>query len=223
MDLDDPLVWDSALDSIAWELLYRVEPHLYERLIEGERLDPSIIEWMPQAVAAVDVGAGTGRWTLSLASRCQSLTAVEPAAPLRAILRANIERARLTNVEPVNGFFDDLPLETASAELVTSCSAFTTYDSHGGELGLKEMERVCVRGGLIVLISPTELDWFSERGFDYVEFDGDMYVDYGSREETREICSIFYPWASTAVGATGRISYRDLQIKPPSDLMWRRV
>jgi SAM-dependent methyltransferase len=223
LDLNDLSVWNRALDALAWELVYRVEPHLYDRLIQGETLHPSIIEWMPNVPAAVEVGAGTGRWTLPLASKCERIIAVEPAAPLRDILRTNLARMGATKVDVVDGFFDDLPAGSASAELVTSCSAFTPHDSHGGEAGLKEMERVCAPGGLIVVVWPTEVEWFLERSFNHVEFEGEMFVDYGSRQEAQEICSIFYPWAVEVAGAGGRLSYEDLHIKPPSDLMWRRV
>lgn len=218
----DPGAWDGVLDALAWEFLYRVEPHLYERLISGEELHPSIIEWLPNVGEAVEIGAGTGRWTLPLASKCERLIAVEPSGPLRKLLSSNLAEKQVNHVEAIHGFFDDLPLGTASAELVTSCSAFTPHDSHGGEVGLKEMERVCSSGGMIVLVSPTEKAWFIERGFRHVGFDGEMFVDYHTREEAHEICSIFYPWALDALGSDGRISYEALQIKPPNDLVWKR-
>lgn len=221
-EISDPSGWDGILDGLAWEFLYRLEPHLYERLIRGESLPPSIIEWMPEVRSAVEIGAGAGRWTLPLASKCDQLIAVEPAAPLRGILEDRLSEMQVTNVKLMHGFFDDLPIGTGSAELVTSCSAFTPHDSHGGEVGLKEMQRVCESGGLIVLVSPTETEWFVERGFRHIEFDGDKFADYGSPEEAREICSIFYPWAMDTLGSDGRISYQALQIKPPNDLVWKR-
>lgn len=221
-EIPNPAAWDGILEALAWELLYRVEPHLCERMISGERLHPSIIEWMPNVDSAVEIGAGTGRWTLPLASKCERLIAAEPSSPLRGMLESNLAEMHVNNVEPIHGFFDDLPLETASAGLVTSCSAFTPHESHGGEGGLKEMERVCSSGGMIVLVSPTETAWFVERGFSHVGFGGEMFVDYGTREEAQEICSIFYPWARDSVGSDGRISYEALQIKPPNDLVWKR-
>jgi SAM-dependent methyltransferase len=218
----DPAAWDGILEALAWEFLYRVEPHLYERLISGEKLHPSIIEWLPNVGSAVEIGAGTGRWTLPLASKCERLIAVEPSAPLLEILQSKLAEMQVDQVKPIHGFFDELPLETASAELVTSCSAFTPHDSHGGDAGLKEMERVCSSGGMIVLVSPTETAWFIERGFRHVRFEGEMFVDYGTREEAHEICLIFYPWALDTLGSDGRISYEALQIKPPNDLVWKR-
>ena len=42
--------WRVAAPALAWELLYRVEPELYERLTAGERLHPGILDWLPRRV-----------------------------------------------------------------------------------------------------------------------------------------------------------------------------
>jgi hypothetical protein len=55
---------------LAWELLYRLEPELYERLARAERLHPGVVDWLPREVDQIaEVGAGTGRLT-SLRCRC---------------------------------------------------------------------------------------------------------------------------------------------------------
>jgi hypothetical protein len=57
---------------LAFELLYRLEPDLYERLARAERLHPAILDWLPAHVRrVVEVGAGTGRLTTSLVGRCE--------------------------------------------------------------------------------------------------------------------------------------------------------
>ena len=33
--------------TLAWELLYRLEPELYERLVSAERLHPGVLGWLP--------------------------------------------------------------------------------------------------------------------------------------------------------------------------------
>ncbi len=44
--------------TLAWELLYRLEPELYERMARAERLHPGVIEWLPHhADRIVEVGA----------------------------------------------------------------------------------------------------------------------------------------------------------------------
>ncbi len=45
--------------TLAWELLYRLEPELYERMASAERLHPGIVDWLPaSADRIVEVGAG---------------------------------------------------------------------------------------------------------------------------------------------------------------------
>ena len=45
--------------ALAWELLYRLEPELYERMASAERLHPGIVNWLPRSAdRIVEVSAG---------------------------------------------------------------------------------------------------------------------------------------------------------------------
>ena len=90
---------DPQLDlSLAWELLYRLEPELYDRLVSAERLHPGVLGWLPDEVERiVEVGAGAGRLTLELIHRAGEVVAVEPAAPLRRLLDRKISRVDRRN------------------------------------------------------------------------------------------------------------------------------
>jgi len=67
--------------TLAWELLYRLEPELYDRLASAERLHPGVVAWLPPVVDRVaEVGAGTGRLTLELIDRVLACSAFTPAA-----------------------------------------------------------------------------------------------------------------------------------------------
>src|SRR4051794_18017361 len=98
--------------TLAWELLYRLEPELYERLVAAERLHPGVLAWLPHDVERIiEVAAGTGRLTLELIERAREVVAIEPAAPLREILNEKLlgaDHGRRARV--VHGFFDDLPV-----------------------------------------------------------------------------------------------------------------
>src|SRR5437870_2424881 len=60
--------------ALRWELVYRLEPELYDRLIRAEPLHPAILDWLPaRPGTVVEVGAGTGRLTLPLATRAGEL------------------------------------------------------------------------------------------------------------------------------------------------------
>jgi SAM-dependent methyltransferase len=224
---EDPGAWTQVAVELAWELLYRLDPELYSRLIAGETLHPGIIDWLPDAIPrAVEVGAGLGRLTVSIAPRCGELVAVEPAAPLRAGLKRRLRNLEYDNVAVVPGFFDELPVPSAWADATLSCSAFCADPAHGGDPGLAELDRVTRPGGLVVLVwPPVERGWLESRGFRFVEFPGPMWVEFPSLEEALEIASIFYPHAVSYIVQTGsrRLPYEFLGMSAPSCLAWRRV
>ncbi len=210
---------------LAWELLYRLEPELYDRLASAERLHPAVVGWLPRNVDRIaEVGAGSGRLTMELVERGRRVVAVEPALPLRQILRRKLaavdggERVRV-----IPGFFDQLPLPDDSADLVVACSAFTPSPGHGGEAGLAEMERVCRPSGCVAIIWPNHLDWLAARGYRHVSFPGPMSVVFGSYEEAVELAEIFYPKAAGEVRRRGsrRVPFELLGINPPRDLAFK--
>ena len=210
---------------LAWELLYRLEPELYDRLASVERLHRGVVDWLPRdADRIVEVGAGTGRLTMELIGRARRVVAVEPARPLREILARKLAaaehggRARVTH-----GFFDQLPLPDDDADLVVACSAFTPASGHGGEAGLAEMERACRPGGCVVIIWPNHIDWLTAHGYRYVCFPGPMSVEFGSYAEAVELTGIFYPKAAGQVRRCGlrTVPFEVLGINPPRDLAFK--
>ena len=210
---------------LAWQLLYRLEPELYDRLASAERLHPGVVDWLPRDVDQIaEVGAGTGRLTMQLIDRGRHVVAVEPAEPLRRILRRKLAAAgHGDRVRVVRGFFDRLPLPDDFADLVVACSAFTPAPGHGGEAGLAEMERVCRPGGSVAIIWPNHLDWLAARGYRYVSFPGPMAVEFGSYQEAVELAEIFYPKAAREVRRRGwrRVPFEVLGLNPPRDLAFK--
>lgn len=219
--------WEVVGPAVGWELLYRVEPGLYDRLVSGERLHPGILSWLPWGVGcAVEVGAGAGRLTLDLAPSCDRLVAVEPAAPLRALLAERLRGRGLDGrVEVRDGFFERLPVADGAADLVVACSAFTVRAGHGSDDGLAEMLRACAPGGLVVIVWPDDPAWLVARGFAHVEFPGEMAVTFRDAAEAVELARIFAPGAVGWLERTGsnRVPYEVLGTNPPRDLCWRRA
>ena len=214
------------LADVAWELLYYKEPELYEKLVAAEALHPGIVEWLPSRVgSAVEIGAGTGRLTVSLSQRCESLTAIEPSPAARNLLAEKLQRESIDNVTVLDGRFDAVPVEDDSADLVVACSSFTSHPSHGGDAGLAEMRRVASEEALIAIVCPTDIEWLAERGFQHIEFEGERFAEYETVEDALEIARIFYPWAVETIEQQQltRVSYEVLQIKAPNELCWTRT
>jgi ubiquinone/menaquinone biosynthesis C-methylase UbiE len=214
--------------TLAWELLYRLEPELYDRLVSAERLHPGVIGWLPTNVdRIVEVAAGTGRLTLELLQRAHEVVAIEPAGPLRQILNQKLTRADGGHRAQVqHGFFDDLPVTDAYADVVVACSAFTLDPGHGGEAGLAEMERVCKRGGCVVIVCAGEAAWLAARGYRYVSFDsGEMSVEFASHDEAVQLTEMFYPRGIEEVRRHQwrRVPYEVLGINPPCDLAFKII
>jgi SAM-dependent methyltransferase len=214
--------------TLAWELLYRLEPELYERLVAAERLHPDVVAWLPHDVERiVEVAAGTGRLTLELVERAHEVLAIEPAGPLREILSRKLLRAdHGRRARVAHGFFDELPLADDYADLVVACSALTPAPGHGGEAGLAEMERVCKPGGCVVIVWPNEVPWLAARGYRHVSFDdGEMFVEFASHQEAAELTEIFYPCGGEEVRRHGwrRVPYEVLGVNPPRDLAYKRI
>ena len=210
---------------LAWELLYRLEPELYDRLAAAERLHPGIRDWLPRGVGRIaETGAGTGRLTLELIGRAREIVAVEPAAPLRRILTRKLSEAEHGDqVRVIPGFFDSLPLPDDFADLVVACSAFTPAPGHGGQAGLSEMERVCRPGGCVAIVWPNNLDWLAARGYRYASFPGPMSAEFTSYEEAAELAGIFFPRAAGEVRRRGerRVPFEVLGINPPRDVAFK--
>ena len=211
--------------ALRWELVYRLEPELYDRLIRAEPLHPAILDWLPaRPGTVVEVGAGTGRLTLPLATRAGELIAVEPAGPLRSILATRLAAAGFSHATPVRGFFDRLPAPDGWADLVVACSALVPEDAHGGDAGLQEMERCCRAGGLVAIVMPQGSEWLVTRGYSEISFPGELAMTFTSQEEAVELARIFYPHAVDEIVRRGRrcVPYDLLGTPPPRDVAFKR-
>jgi SAM-dependent methyltransferase len=210
---------------LAWELLYRLEPELFERLATAEHLHPGVLGWLPRtARRIVEVGPGTGRLTLELLGTGREVVAIEPAAPFRQILQRKLAAADHDHcVRVVPGFLDDLPVASGFADLVVACSVVTPAGGHGGDAGLHEMERVCRPGGCVAIVWPNNIDWLAGHGYQHVSFPGPMSLEFASYREAVDLAEIFYPDASAAIRRRGsrHVPYEVIGVNPPRDIAFK--
>jgi SAM-dependent methyltransferase len=213
-------------EALAWEVMYRLEPQLYDRWATAERLHPGILDWLPANPHRVlEVGAGSGRMTVELVRRCEELVATEPVPALRQILGQRLAEQGATNAHVIKAFADSLPVSDAWADLVVACSVLTPDLAHGGEAGLRELERACAPGGRVVIVWPNNLDWLAGQGYSYVSFPGDMWLEFDSPEEAYELTHVLYPRAAAEIRRRGdrRVPYSTIGINPPRDLAYRLI
>ena len=85
---------------LAWELLYRLEPQLYDRLTDAERLHPGVLGWLPRGVDRIaEVGAGSGRLTLELIGEGRTSWRLSPRGPCGRSCEGS-SRPRITAAGP---------------------------------------------------------------------------------------------------------------------------
>jgi SAM-dependent methyltransferase len=147
---------DRVLRAFFWTFVYHLEPAGWDALAEVEPIHPQLLAALPRhARRGVDIGAGSGRLTRHLASRCDHVVGIEPAAGLRELIKQ-----RLPTVEVVAGWADALPLQDRCSDLTAGCGVLGPEPD-----ALRELERVTAIGGLIALISPECPEWFEGRGW----------------------------------------------------------
>jgi len=70
-----------------------------------------VIKNVDSGQTVLDIGAGTGRWTISLAKIARQVTAVEPSAAMLDILRDKATATHLNNVECIQATWEEAVVE----------------------------------------------------------------------------------------------------------------
>jgi SAM-dependent methyltransferase len=174
----DPIVIRQAeidvLASMTDLVVYAVDPAIYDaqpflNWDSNELL--SLADFSGKTV--IDVGAGTGRLTLSVASMAANVFAVEPIANLRSYLKQKSLNQGFRNVYPVDGLITNIPFPDQFADITMSGHVF----GDSPEAEYKELRRVTKPGGMIILCpgnSDKDNDvhnFLVAQGFDWSRFE----------------------------------------------------
>jgi SAM-dependent methyltransferase len=159
LDAGDAAALERARKAFFWTFVYHLQPDRWDALAQVEPIHPDVVAALPQFFRrGLDIGAGSGRLTRHLVSRCEHLIAIEPSAGLRAMIKD-----RLPTVEVVAGWAEALPLEDRCSDLTAACGALGPEPQV-----LRELERVTALGGLMALISPECPEWFEAHGWNRI-------------------------------------------------------
>ena len=186
LDAGDRAAVDRVRRAFFWTFVYHLQPERWDALAQIEPIHPDVIAALPASSrVGLDIGAGSGRLTKHLVSRCEHTVAVEPSAGLRAMIKD-----RLPSVEVIGGWADALPLADRCSDLTAACGALGPEPDV-----LRELERVTAVGGLMALISPECPEWFEAHGWDRMTaakialLDHEQWIDdfFGAPDPPREL------------------------------------
>jgi len=138
----------AVMQSLNDLLVYAVDPAAYDAQPfhnwDSEEL-LSLSDYSGKTV--IDVGAGTGRLTLTVAAVAAQVFAVEPVSNLRAYLRERATVKGLGNVYPVDGLITQIPFPDHFADITMGGHVFGDQP----EKEYRELLRVTKHEGIIVL------------------------------------------------------------------------
>ena len=142
-------------------LVFGEDPELYEKARAGypERLVDEVLAFAgveASQIRALEVGAGTGKATMSFARRGVDIVALEPSAAMAAVARGNCEGFANVRIEVAS--FENWPLEPAAFHLVFAAQSWHWVDR---ELRGAKAADALVQGGTLALFWH-RTDWHGE-------------------------------------------------------------
>ena len=157
----DPEAQKRARRALFWTFVYHLEPKKWEMLASVEPIHPEALAAIPSARRALDIGAGGGRLTTHLVTRCDRVAAIEPSLGLASILKS-----KLPTAITAAGWAEALPIGDGWSDLTAACGALAPEQAI-----LDEMRRVTSVGGLMLLISPERPEEYERLGWTRISLD----------------------------------------------------
>jgi FkbM family methyltransferase len=88
----------------------RYEAHSYRKKQRPDPLLDCVVQSIDASMTILDIGAGNGRWTIPLARKAKSVTAIEPDADMLNELRENIKTGS-GNIQNIQSSWEDAEVE----------------------------------------------------------------------------------------------------------------
>jgi ubiquinone/menaquinone biosynthesis C-methylase UbiE len=204
-----------------FEKIYNEKPNVYDRLGASEDKDNKILKLISRDTnfngkTVLDIGAGTGRFSIPLASKVRLLYALDNSNRMLRILREKIRKRRIKNIRVLKSGFEKIPLPNESVDIIVSFWSFP-FHSKRWDRDFGEVRRVLRKGGRIIIvdnhydgeykrikkkIEDPKLNrtfnklshdihkWFFSRGFRHKTVD--ILIDFVSKRNVEEVCSKFF-------------------------------
>lgn len=143
MSFDFSTASDSATNPLSYFSERGEDYEKYRPIHPASAIDTILSGLNPMQLIAADIGAGTGIGARLLANRGVRVVAIEPNADMR------ISATPHERVEFLAGTAEQIPLEGASVDLVTSFQAFHWFDF---TKSLQEFHRILKPNGRLALV-----------------------------------------------------------------------
>ncbi|MDH4168150.1 MAG: class I SAM-dependent methyltransferase [Acidimicrobiia bacterium] len=143
------------------EIDYAGPEHLDDAYVAGydakAQFDPTdditalVARDMDHAARVVDLGAGTGTFTLAVAPEVASVIAVDPSPAMAAIIRRRVSAAELDNVTVVEGGFLTYRHAGAPADAVYTRNALHQLPDFWKAMALQRLHDLMGKGSILYL------------------------------------------------------------------------
>lgn len=154
-----------------WDLFYSNYPELYDKFSRYEDSKNQIFEFIKRRVnlknkIILDLGAGTGRYSILFSLLAKKVYALEPSLVMRNILRQRVKENNIKNLYLINKQAQDFELSNDSIDVIFSSWVLSgIYDWHSNTpknelrqrkeeivIIIAKLERILKNGGSIIVI-----------------------------------------------------------------------
>jgi len=154
-----------------WDLFYSQFPELYDKFSHYEDSRNEIFTFVKgefdlKSKVVLDLGAGTGRFSLLLSQLAKKVYAVEPSLKMLKVLKHKIKEKRVKNIHPINKSVENLELIDNSIDVIFSSwvlsgiynwrSGISDQELDGSKRKIEsivvDLEKSLKRKGLIIVV-----------------------------------------------------------------------
>ena len=89
----------------------RIQEGVQRKWVRPDSSRDFILSHMDSNSTVLDIGAGTGAWSILLSRRAKHVTAVEPSPSMIKVMRESLDEQNITNVSIVQGSWPDVSVE----------------------------------------------------------------------------------------------------------------
>jgi SAM-dependent methyltransferase len=124
---------------------------------------PALLSWLRETLGlrpgktAIDLGAGTGKFTALLAQTGTRIIAIEPVEAMREQLIG-----RISSAQALSGTAQSMPIDSVSADVVVCAQAFHWFATEEALLEIHRVLKPDGRLGLIWNVRDESVDWVAQ-------------------------------------------------------------